>query len=845
MTGRTYDEQRYSPLTQIDADNVGRLGLAWYIDLDTRRAQEATPLAVAGVLYVATAWSKVLALDAVTGRTLWQFDPQVPGAAAARACCDVVNRGVAYWKGRVYVGTIDGRLIALDARSGRLIWSTLTIDPAQRYSITGAPRIVKGKVIIGNGGAEFGVRGYVSAYDWESGALAWRFYFVPGDPSKPFEHPILEKAAKTWTGKWWLYGGGGTAWDSMAYDPELDLLYVGTGNGSPWNQQIRSPGGGDNLFLSSIVALRADTGDYVWHYQTTPGESWDYTATQHMILADVVADGQRRKVLMQAPKNGFFYVLDRETGRLLSARNFVPVNWASGIDLVTGRPIEDPNARYGTRGTPWLATPGPFGAHNWQPMAFSAQTGLVYIPAQETSFPYIPEGAFRKLDQGVNLGADMTAASLPQDPASKQAILSAIKGHLLAWDPLRQREVWRAQYASPWNGGVLATAGNLVFQGTARGELRAYRANTGQLLWSFDAQTGIGAAPISQGNHDIDSQDGADGPVQEGVVPVGGRHEHVQEAHAVHQDLDCRQFERQEMQGNDEVLGVIPPRVSQQQHQYRRQGRHVHDGDRLADLRDSAFIGAPVISIVVAAPAVRCGPRGGTARLHAAVHERGGEAAVRRPRSGAQPRGFGGIEGAGIVRQHRDPPRHLRLEPRREVTFRRKDEIDDVDQQKRRGRRHPPGAPAFDEVARQPPRLQQQCANAAPDASVEIGCCFDELLQQMSEAAIRVDEALFARRTHSRRRSAQGRSLRKRHSSVPRPAAQRESRIASGAPHGTENRHRPGASNRRQSVMVAYAQAPGETEGVDGHAIEIPAHPRHGENPSAREDEIVRPRLKA
>jgi alcohol dehydrogenase (cytochrome c)/quinohemoprotein ethanol dehydrogenase len=283
----------------------------------------------------------------------------------------------------------------------------------------------------------------------------------------------------------------------MAYDPELDLLYVGTGNGSPWNQQIRSPGGGDNLFLSSIVALRADTGDYVWHYQTTPGESWDYTATQHMILADVVADGQRRKVLMQAPKNGFFYVLDRETGRLLSARNFVPVNWASGIDLVTGRPIEDPNARYGTRGTPWLATPGPFGAHNWQPMAFSAQTGLVYIPAQETSFPYIPEGAFRKLDQGVNLGADMTAASLPQDPASKQAILSATKGHLLAWDPLRQREVWRAQYASPWNGGVLATAGNLVFQGTARGDLRAYRANTGQLLWSFDAQTGIGAAPIS------------------------------------------------------------------------------------------------------------------------------------------------------------------------------------------------------------------------------------------------------------------------------------------------------------------------------------------------------------
>jgi quinohemoprotein ethanol dehydrogenase len=496
-TGRTYDEQRYSPLTQIDAANVGRLGLAWYADLDTRRAQESTPLEVDGVLYVSTAWSKVVALDAVSGRVLWRFDPKVPGEAGARVCCDVVNRGVAYWSGRVYVGTIDGRLIALDARTGAPLWSTLTIDPEQPYSITGAPRVVKGKVIIGNGGAEFGVRGYVSAYDWRSGELAWRFWFVPGDPAKPYEHPILETAAKTWSGEWWRLGGGGTAWDSMAYDPELDLLYVGTGNGSPWNQQIRSPGGGDNLFLSSIVALRPETGEYVWHYQTTPGESWDYTATQHMILADVRMDGELRRVLLQAPKNGFFYVLERSTGKLISAKNFVPVNWATGIDPATGRPVENPDARYGTRRQPWLAQPGPFGAHNWQPMAWSPQTRLVYVPAQETAFPYIPDDAFAPVKLGANLGADMSAASLPQDPAVKKAVFAATRGHLLAWDPVEQREVWRVQFASPWNGGVLATAGNLVFQGTAGGEFRAYRADTGDMVWSFGAQSGIGAAPIT------------------------------------------------------------------------------------------------------------------------------------------------------------------------------------------------------------------------------------------------------------------------------------------------------------------------------------------------------------
>ena len=266
--GRTYGEQRFSPLGQISTETVGKLGLTWFADLDTDRGQEATPLVADGVLYVSTSWSKVKAYDAATGKALWSYDPEVPGEWAVNACCDVVNRGVALWEGKVYVGSLDGRLIALDAATGKELWDVNTIDRTKPYTITGAPRVVKGKVLIGNGGAEFGVRGYVSAYDAGTGELAWRFYTVPGDPAKGFESPILEKAAATWSGQWWALGGGGTVWDSMAYDPDLDLLYIGVGNGSPWNHQIRSEGKGDNLFLASIVALDPDDGSYVWHYQT-------------------------------------------------------------------------------------------------------------------------------------------------------------------------------------------------------------------------------------------------------------------------------------------------------------------------------------------------------------------------------------------------------------------------------------------------------------------------------------------------------------------------------------------------------------------------------------------------
>src|SRR5438874_872895 len=402
--GRTYSEQRFSPLKQIDDQNVGRLGLAWYVDLDVRRGQESTPIVVDGVMYFTTAWSKVFAVKAATGEKLWSYDPKVPPEWAVNACCDVVNRGVAVWQGKVFVGSLDGRLVALDAATGKVVWETLTIDREFRYTITGAPRVVKGKVLIGNGGAEMGVRGYISAYDAETGKLAWRFYTVPGDPAEPFEAPILEKAVKTWTGTWWKLGGGGTVWESMAHDPDLDLLYFGTGNGTFWDQSARSPKGGDNLFTSSVVAVKPDTGEYAWHYQETPGDTWDFDSAEQIVLADLSIGGAARKVLLHAPKNGFFYVLDRATGEVISARPYTEV---------------------------------------------------------------------------------------------KRNILNSIKGHLSAWDPVQQKEVWRVERTSPVNGGVLSTAGSLVFEGTAQGNLEAYRATTGEKLWSADAQSGVVAAPVT------------------------------------------------------------------------------------------------------------------------------------------------------------------------------------------------------------------------------------------------------------------------------------------------------------------------------------------------------------
>jgi quinohemoprotein ethanol dehydrogenase len=493
--GLDYGDTRFSKLNQINTENIKNLGPMWTYSLESIRGVEATPIVVDGIMYVTASWSVVHAVDARTGKRLWTFDPGVDRAKGYRGCCDVVNRGVALYKGKVFVGAYDGRLIALDAATGKKVWETDTItDHSHSYTITGAPRVVNGKVLIGNGGAEYGVRGYISAYDSETGKQVWRWYTVPGDPSKPFEDESMEKAAKTWdpAGKYWVNGGGGTPWDTITYDPDLNLVYIGTGNGSPWNRNLRSPAGGDNLYLASIVALNADTGKYVWHYQETPGDHWDYTSTQPMILADLTIDGQPRKVIMHAPKNGFFFVIDRTNGKFISAKNFVDVNWATGYDK-DGRPIEVPEAR-GEK--PYDSIPGPYGAHNWHPMSFNPQTGLVYLPAQNVPVNLMPQAKWSHNEDkpgdfqgktGWNLGFALNA----EPPKSKPF------GRLLAWDPVAQKEVWRAEYVAPWNGGTLTTAGNLVFQGTADGRFVAYNAKTGEKLWETPVGTGAVAGPAT------------------------------------------------------------------------------------------------------------------------------------------------------------------------------------------------------------------------------------------------------------------------------------------------------------------------------------------------------------
>jgi quinohemoprotein ethanol dehydrogenase len=490
--GLDYAETRFSKLHEITADNVKKLGLVWSYPLESSRGVEATPVVVDGIMYQTASWSVVHAIDARTGKRLWVYDPKVDKEKGYKGCCDVVNRGVALWKGKVFVGVYDGRLVALDAVTGKVAWEKDTlIDKEHSYTITGAPRVFNGKVVIGNGGAEYGARGYVTAYDAETGNQVWRWFTVPGDPSKPFEDDSMAAAAKTWdpAGKYWLNGGGGTAWDTLTFDPELNMVYVGTGNGSPWNRDIRSPAGGDNLYLSSLVALNADTGKYIWHYQETPGDHWDYTATQPMILADINIDGAPRKVILHAPKNGFFFVIDRTNGKFISAKNFVDVNWATGYDA-NGRPIEVPAAR-GAEG--YDSIPGPYGAHNWHPMSFNPQTGLVYLPAQGVPLNLTPEKNFKNNAQepgkfasaaGWNLGFMLDATPPKNKPF----------GRLIAWDPVKQKEAWRAEYVAPWNGGTLTTAGNLVFQGTADGRFIAYNATTGEKLWESPTGTGVVAA---------------------------------------------------------------------------------------------------------------------------------------------------------------------------------------------------------------------------------------------------------------------------------------------------------------------------------------------------------------
>ena len=493
--GGNWKEDHYSPLVQINEGNIGELKLAWYYDLPTLfTSGGSSPLEVDGVLYFAVGHSIIHALAADTGELLWKHDPKVHEVAGHKMRAGFGVRGIAYHNGKILTGTLDGRLIALDADDGAVLWSVQTTQgPGDGRYITGQPYILGGKVIIGHGGADYeAVRGYVTAYEVETGKQAWRFYLVPGNPADGFENDAMAMAAKTWTGEWWKLGGGGTAWNAMAFDPELNQVYVGTGNGRPWNRKIRSPGGGDNLFLSSVVALDATTGEYIWHYQHNPGETWDFNSNMTIQLADIEYNGELRKVLFQAPKNGFFYVLDRETGEFISAEPFAKVNWATGIDYETGRPIEVPAARY-PEGTAYLMFPSAYGAHGAQEMAYNPDTGLVYLPARDVGTVYADAP---NIDAWKTVGIMVMASGVgaPDEPIE----IPPRRGWLAAWDPMAQREVWRVDFGeAPFSGGVLTTAGNLVLQGNHQGDLVAYAADSGRQVWVFDTQNNISGHPIT------------------------------------------------------------------------------------------------------------------------------------------------------------------------------------------------------------------------------------------------------------------------------------------------------------------------------------------------------------
>ena len=493
-TGRTYSEQRFSPLKSINAGNVGQLGLAWFADFDTRRGQESTPIEVDGVLYVTTAWSKLYAYDARSGKLLWAYDPKVPGEWGVNACCDVVNRGVAVWNGKVYLGTVDARLVALDAGTGQVVWTAQVGDHDKPFTITGAPRVAKGKVLIGEAGNEYEQRGFISAYDAETGRLDWRWYVVPGDPAKGFENPQMAAAAKTWGGSWWKEGGGGGPWDAITYDPQTDLVLIGTGNGAPWADRDKQPSH-DNLYISSIVALHLDTGAYAWHYQNTPHDRYDFDSTQQIIVADLAIDGVKRHVAMQANKNGLFYVLDATTGQLLSATAYVPgVTWTTGVDMNTGRPVPNPAADYESSGKGFISSPGPFGAHNWHPMSFSPDTGLVYIPASRNDMGFVAiKGDDNPMGQKWNVS--MTAGTTLYARAHVQP---RNEGYVIAWDPVAAKEVWRFPVGNSRSGGTLVTAGGLVFFGSPLAkEFVAASATDGKSLWHTGAQTAVMAGAIS------------------------------------------------------------------------------------------------------------------------------------------------------------------------------------------------------------------------------------------------------------------------------------------------------------------------------------------------------------
>ncbi len=512
FNGNDQKEQRHSTLTNINAQNANRLGLAWkYDDFVVRgrvhRGNQGTPLVVDGVMYFTGPWSVVYAVDAKTGAEKWIYDPEAEGAWARKTCCDVNNKGVAYHNGKIYVGVVDGYLDALDAATGDRVWRADTLtDRSRSYSVTGAPRIAGDKIVIGNGGGDMDARGYISAYDLESGDLAWRFFTVPGDPSNPDEHSEIAEARKTWgPDARYDIGLGGTVYDGIAYDPDLNLVYAGTSNGVPHPTWVRDPGfEGDNLYLSSILAIDAATGELNWHYQTTPSDSWDFGSTQNMILADIDIDGQDRQVIMQAPKNGFFYVLDRATGELISAEPFTTVTWASHVDMQTGRPVLNDELSY--RDGPKVIWPSVSGGHNWQPMAYSPETKLVYIPVLEAPMKYVGYDTVEYQPGSLN-----EAKGPPLMPPFDEEDAHLVEGQpeptvhsvLKAWDPATGKVVWQSEHQPWWSGGVLSTAGDLVFQGAPDGLLRVYHARSGKLLKAIDTGVATLAPPMT---YEIDGE---------------------------------------------------------------------------------------------------------------------------------------------------------------------------------------------------------------------------------------------------------------------------------------------------------------------------------------------------
>ncbi len=503
--GRDYTAQRYSPLTQIDASNVSQLGLAWFDDLDTYRGVEATPIYADGVLYNTLPWNITTAYDARTGAELWTYDPQTPREFGRLACCEPVSRGLAMHGDTIVIATLDGRLIALDKDSGAEIWTnrTFELDSGFAYSITGAPRVYDGKVVIGNGGADYGVRGFVVAYDAETGEQLWKFYTVPGNPADgpdgEASDSAMEIALPTWHGEWWRYGGGGTAWDSFAYDPELNLVYIGTGNGSPHMWYQRSEAKGDNLFLCSIVAVDADTGDYAWYYQMVPEEEWDYTCTQPMILTDLEIEGEERQVMMQAPKNGFFYVLDRATGELRAHPYTDGITWATHVDMETGRPVENPDVVYEKK--PQWILPANAGAHNWEPQSWDEKQGIMYfyyhdLPAfYSLDEGFVETGEYKIRERGLSLG--WGEGDYRRQLIEKADPPPPTEGYVGAFDPISGKYKWRHQLQYAFNGGVLATAAGLLFQGEGDGRLVARDTDTGEPIWEYDALGRFSSSVIS------------------------------------------------------------------------------------------------------------------------------------------------------------------------------------------------------------------------------------------------------------------------------------------------------------------------------------------------------------